>query len=102
MNRFVFPLRDLPREEVAPGLRGKAHVSGEQRFRIVEFTTPFEETAWCTKAHAGHVIDGEMIVNVDGDFVTYRTSDVINLQADVRHRHHKTVRTATLFLIENA
>ena len=100
-NGFGFGLQDIPWTQLAPGLREKTHQSGERRFRILELSDPFREPDWCMRAHAGYVLAGEIVVNVDGKLVTYREGDVIDLPQGVRHRHDSTVKTATLFLIEN-
>jgi hypothetical protein len=99
---FRFSLSDLPWTQIAPGLREKTHVSGSNHFRIVEFSLSFQEPEWCLKRHAGFVMSGEIVVNVAGQRVTYRQGDVIDLPPGVRHRHHATVETAQLFLIEAA
>lgn len=98
---FGFDLQRVPWTQLAPGLREKACVSGKRRFRILEFCEPFRETDWCLQGHVGYVLEGEIVVNVDGKRVTYCEGDVIDLPHGVRHRHDSTVNTATLFLIEN-
>ncbi len=98
---FGCGLQGIPWTQLAPGLREKSHDSGERRFRILEFSEPFREPDWCMRAHAGYVLAGEIVVNVDGKLVTYRQGDVIDLPEDVRHRHDSTLNTATLFLIED-
>ncbi len=102
IRRFGFNLSGMPWRELAPGLREKSHDSGKSLFRLVEFSAPFTEQEWCTKQHAGFVLQGEIVVNVDGQLVTYRQGDVIALPSGVRHRHDTTVKTAQLFLIENS
>lgn len=93
-------MQTVPWTQLAPGLREKAHDAGERRFRILEFSEPFEEPDWCVNGHTGYVLKGEIVVNVNGEFVTFRQGDVINLPQGVRHRHDSTTKTATLFLIE--
>lgn len=89
-----------PWTQLVPGLREKAYDVGERRFRILEFSEPFEEPDWCLKEHTGYVLEGEIVVNVNGDIVTFRQGDAINLPQGVRHRHESTTKTAVLFLIE--
>ena len=94
-------MRGLPWTVLAPGLREKACVSEEHRFRLLEFLEPFQELDWCVRAHAGYMLEGQIVINVNGKLVTYRQGDVIDLPHGVRHRHDSTVETATLFLVES-
>ncbi|NNE01453.1 MAG: cupin domain-containing protein [Pirellulaceae bacterium] len=98
---FGHCLSAQPWQQLADGLREKSCDVGPQRFRIVEFSEPFEEPEWCYRGHAGYVLSGQMIVNVDGVMTTYRAGDVISLPRGVRHRHHTTIETTQLFLVED-
>lgn len=99
---FGFALQHLPWSQLAPGLREKVHISGPRKFRLLEFSEPFREPDWCVTGHAGYVLQGEMVVKVEDELVTYRSGDVIDLPEGVRHRHEATIQTVTLFLIEDA
>lgn len=90
----------MPWSDVAPGLRQKACDFGGNRFRIVEFSQDFVEPDWCLKGHDGYILSGEIIVNIDGELTSFGQGQAIHLPAGLRHRHHATVSTATLFLIE--
>lgn len=98
---FGASLNSLPWNQLAPGLRDKVYETRQRRFRILEFSEPFEEPDWCIKGHAGYVLEGEIVVNVDGRSVTFRAGDVIDLPVGTRHKHDRTVQAATLFLVED-
>ncbi len=98
---FGAPLISLPWNQLAPGLRDKVYETRQRRFRILEFSEPFQEQDWCMKGHAGYVLDGEIVVNVDGRMVTYRAGDVIDIPSGTRHKHDRTIAPATLFLVED-
>lgn len=100
-HEFRHNLAGQPWKQLATGLREKSHSIDERRFRLVEFSEPFREPDWCFQGHSGYVIAGEIALNVDGELVTYREGDVIDLPKGTRHRHDKTIATATLFLIEH-
>ncbi len=97
---FSFPLVSLPWVQLAAGLREKSYCTADRKFRLLEFGVEFQEPDWCTQGHQGYVLDGEIIVDVAGERVTFRSGDVIDLPAGSQHRHQRTVSTATLFLIE--
>lgn len=97
---FVFPLDELPWQQIAPGLREKSQTSGKVRFRIVEFSSSFVEPDWCVKAHAGYVLEGGIVVDVDGQRVRFRKGEALHLPPGIRHRHLETLETAVLFLVE--
>ncbi|MEO2014131.1 MAG: hypothetical protein ABGZ53_07135 [Fuerstiella sp.] len=53
-NGFGFAMQGLPWTLLAPGFREKSWVSGNRRFRLLEFSAPFHEPDWCVSAHAGY------------------------------------------------
>ena len=60
-NGFGFGIEGIPWTQLAPGLREKRDEAGERRFRLLEFSEPFQEPDWCMKRHAGYVLEGEII-----------------------------------------
>lgn len=100
-NGFGINLAGQPWNQLAPGLREKSQAIDQRRFRLVEFSEAFRELDWCFQGHVGYVVAGEIVVNVDGELVTYREGDVIDLPAGTRHRHDRTITTAVLILIEH-
>ncbi len=98
---FGASLEQLPWRQLAPGLREKAYETQTQRFRLVEFAESFQEPDWCDKGHAGYVLSGAIVVNMNGTEVTFGKGDAVNIPAGVLHRHVATIEIATLFLVEN-
>ncbi len=98
--RIVFD--PLPWQSIAQGLRQKTHQEGSVRLRLVEYGIDFEETEDCTCGHTGYVVSGEMVVKIAGTLTTFRAGDALVIPAGEphRHRHHKTIKTTTLFLVE--
>ena len=89
-------------ETSTPGVRTKTVVRGGKKLRLVEFGRDFVEPEWCTRGHAGLVLEGEMDLNVDGSIVKLRAGDAVMLPggAEHRHKHHATIATTRLFLVE--
>jgi quercetin dioxygenase-like cupin family protein len=89
-------------ETPAPGVRTKTVVRGGKKLRLVEFGRDFVEPEWCTRGHAGLVLEGEMDLNVDGSIVKLRAGDAVMLPggAEHRHKHHATIAPTRLFLVE--
>ena len=89
-------------ETPAPGLRTKTVVRDAKKLRLVEFGADFVEPDWCARGHVGLVLEGEMELNVDGRVVTLRAGDALMLPGgqEHRHRHHATIKTTRLFLVE--
>jgi quercetin dioxygenase-like cupin family protein len=90
-------------ETPAPGVRSKAVVRGGKKLRLVEFSAEFVEPEWCTDGHAGLVLEGEMELDVDGRVVRLRAGDALMVPSGEthRHRHHATIATTRLFLVED-
>jgi hypothetical protein len=91
-------------ETPAPGVRTKTVVRGRQKLRLVEFRAEFADPDWCTQGHTGLVLEGEMELNVDGRVVRLAEGDALALPSGEahRHRHHATIATTRLFLVEEA
>jgi hypothetical protein len=95
--------RRTPWESGVPGLKTKTVVQGDKRLRLVQFDLDFVEQEWCTRGHAGFMLEGAMEVDIDGTIVGYQAGDGLLIPAGeaTRHRHHATLRPATLFLVED-
>ena len=94
---------DMPWEMLVRGARTKTVVRDGKRLRLVEFGLDFVERDWCTRGHAGFLLDGAMEVDIDGTVFAYQAGDglLIPAGAATRHRHHATLRPTTLFLVED-
>lgn len=89
--------------EPAKGVRSKAMVSGGQQLRLVEFSDGFVEPDWCTKGHAGYVLDGEFSIDYSGALERYKAGDVIFIPAGEKDKHKATLgkgEKVTLLLFE--
>lgn len=98
---FGISLEQLPWRDLAPGLREKAYETEARRFRLAEFSESFQEPDWCEKGHAGYVLSGAIVVNMNGTEVRFGKGDAVNIPAGLRHKHVATIETATLFLVES-
>jgi Cupin domain len=87
---------------VAPGLRTKTVVHGGRKLRLVELGRDFVEPDWCTRGHAGLVLEGAIDIDVAGTVLRFRAGDGLFIPAgeEHHHRHHATLATARLFLVE--
>lgn len=96
--------KPIPWTESAPGFRYKAISQGHKKIRIVEFSKEFVEPDWCLKGHIGYVIDGEMEIEFEGSIQRFKTGDGIFISGGPanKHRHYSTIKTTTIFLVEEA
>ena len=76
----VVDLEGLPWTELARGARAKICVRGGQRVRLVEFVDGFEESNWCTAAHAGQVLEGACTLLTRTSEQRLEAGDVISIQ----------------------
>lgn len=100
--RVVFD--ELPWEVTAPGARSKSLVRGGRKLRLVEFTEDFAEPGWCTKAHAGYVLEGRMRIAFPGRTEDFAEGDgiIIGGGEDERHRVKVIGPSVRLLLLEDA
>ena len=59
-------VRRPPWQPMAAGARHKVIERGGRRLRLVEIADTFVETDWCTRAHAGRVVEGTLELTFDG------------------------------------
>ena len=98
MTRVDFA--ELPWEEVGPGLRQKVADGA----RLVEHGREFIEEDWCTRAHVGYLISGELYLEYrDRDDVLLRAGDGIRIAGgeDWAHKGHcHEDSPALMFLVD--
>ena len=71
-----------------PGMKVKRFEQDGRCVRLVEFREEFVEPGFCTKGHAGYVIEGSMAVHfADGSSVRFAQGDGLFLAGDERSRH---------------
>ncbi len=87
-----------------PGSRFKQAVRGHQQFRLLEFAREFLEPDWCTKAHSGIVLEGELEISFHGQLVRYVQGSGLFIPGGTASGHKARALTerALLFLIEDA
>jgi|WetSurMetagenome_2_1015567.scaffolds.fasta_scaffold104034_2 quercetin dioxygenase-like cupin family protein len=99
------PLKDIPWESPAPGVRNKSFNRNGQRLRLVEFSDTFVEDEWCTKGHIGYVLEGELSIDYNGRSVKYAPGDGIFIEEGAESKHKAIVprgKKALLILVEKA
>jgi hypothetical protein len=98
------PLKDMPWESPAPGVRHKACTKKGQKLRLVEFSDVFKEEDWCTKGHIGYVLEGELSIDYNGRIVKYLPGDGIFIEEGRENKHKAIIpkgKKALLILVEN-
>ena len=100
---MLIDLVELPWHEPAKGSRFKTLQQAGKRVRLVEYTEDFVEAEWCHHGHVGYVVKGELEIDLHGTIMSLREGDgIFILRArQNRHRHHATIKPATLFLVED-
>jgi quercetin dioxygenase-like cupin family protein len=91
MQLYRVDFESLPWQQPAPGVRFKAYDQDGHRLRLAEFSKDFVEPDWCTKAHIGCVLEGEMQVDFHGRAVTFRAGDGLFIPPGSEHGHKAKV-----------
>ena len=96
---FAASAWDEPRQ----GVRSKAAVRGGKQLRLVEFAESFVEHDWCTKAHVGYVLDGELEIIFPGGVERFSAGDGIMITGgeEWRHKARAVGRAVRLVLVED-
>jgi hypothetical protein len=87
----------------APGARQKVAEHGGKRVRLIEFTDEFVEHDWCSRGHAGYVLEGAMEVALeDGASVRFGPGDALVLRPHAdKHKARMLGPLVRLFLVED-
>ncbi|RJP77508.1 MAG: cupin domain-containing protein, partial [Candidatus Zixiibacteriota bacterium] len=96
-------LSAMPWNQPAPGIRHKVFSDGRRRLRLVELTEEFRDPDWCTREHAGYLLEGRMSIHFDGEVIDLKAGDAFLIPAGREHRHRAQVlkgHTARLVLVE--
>ena len=94
---------DIPWQPALPGSRFKVAVRGNQQFRLLEFRHEFVEPDWCTKAHSGIVLEGDLEIDFQGQTVRYVQGSGLFIPGGTASGHKARALTerALLFLVED-
>ena len=90
-------------QALAPGARHKVVERGGKRIRLVEFTAAFVEREWCSKAHAGYLLEGELQITLPDRRVHLRPGDGFAVRGGGAERHKAQAlgTVARLLLVED-
>ena len=66
---------------------------------MVEFSKGFIEHDWCTKAHIGYILEGQMEIDFDGKKEVFGPGDGVFIPAGEEHKHKGQVLTDTVKVI---
>jgi len=87
MTNHKIHFENLPWNITGEGVRSKIFSDGSRRVRLVEFSYGFEEDGWCTKGHAGYVLEGAFSVDFDGREERFQAGDIVSIQDGEADRH---------------
>ena len=99
MSDPLINFEDMDWERPAPGVRQKVHALGDRRMRLVEFSEGFVEPDWCTRGHAGYVLEGNMSVDFDGRIIDFKAGDGINIPEGAENRHKAKIAMGEMVLL---
>lgn len=93
------PFSEMGWTNVEPGLRSKERAHGTLRVRIVEMTPEFVHPEWCSKAHAGYVIQGGLQLCLPNRDIEYAEGDVFLIPSGTHTRHIPRAKSPITILL---
>ena len=99
MSDPLINFENMDWERPAPGVRQKVHTIGDRRMRLVEFSEGFVEQDWCTRGHAGYVLEGNMSVDFDGMIIDFKAGDGIDIPEGAENRHKAKIAVGKMALL---
>ena len=103
MNQYKIAFDSMDWDSPAAGVRQKVVVQEATQFRLLEFSKDFVELDWCTKGHAGYILDGQLEIDFNGKSILYGPGDVATIPDGDDHKHKAKSVTdkVTIFVVEN-
>lgn len=104
MSRAKIEFDSLPWQAAAPGLRLKQQVHGGKLLRLLEFTSDYDDQAWCEKGHSGYVLEGSVTFVYDDGPVTFAAGHCLQIEDGTKDRHRTQIapgERALLFIVED-
>lgn len=81
--------------------RIKAAQMEGQRVRLIELGPGFVEPQWCEKGHAGYVVSGQYVTDLDTETWSMRAGQGFILPTGTRHRSRNTGSVpAIVFIVD--
>ena|GEM_PF-1104418 len=106
MANLVASFANIEWDDPAIGVREKKIVIGAKAIRMLELTGDIDHPDWCLTGHAGFVLEGEFILDIDGVQKALQKGDVFVVEKDVPgHRHIPIVhegKKVRLLLVDGA
>lgn len=101
-KQYKVNFNELPWEDPSPGMRVKTDEIEGKRIRFIELSKAFVDKEWCTKAHHGYILDGELEFNFNGNLVKYSAGDGLMIPGGEESKHKATAITdrVSIILIE--
>ena len=89
---------------MADGARHKAAERAGKRIRLLELSESFVEHDWCTKGHAGYLLDGDLEIAFEARVEQFAQGDgfIIRSGTDDRHKARALRSRALLLIVEDA
>ncbi|HWI55111.1 MAG TPA: hypothetical protein VNT57_05435 [Desulfobacteria bacterium] len=101
MDDILVDFENKQWESPGNGVRFKSFLKGNQRLRLVEFSEGFEEKDWCTRGHAGYVLEGSCTIDFKGRLKSFGTGDVLFIPEGQEYGHKVLINKGekVLFLL---
>jgi quercetin dioxygenase-like cupin family protein len=99
---YIVDLAQSEWEHPAPACRMKECRRHGVLVRLVEFARGYQENGWCTQAHTGYVLSGELDIEFRLGTVRAAAGDAIVIPPGALHEHraHVVGDVARLILFE--
>jgi len=88
MRELTGSFDEMSWEATGSGVREKKIVIGDISVRMLKIDDSLEHPEWCVTGHTGFVIDGSLVLNIDGNKKLLEKGDVFVVNgSDPSHRH---------------
>jgi ethanolamine utilization protein EutQ (cupin superfamily) len=86
MNQYRVIFNEVAWESPIPGVRHKVVVTGDAKFRLVEYT-PEMAPHWCSVGHVGLILEGIFEMGFERSTQLSKAGDGVLIPSGEQHRH---------------
>jgi quercetin dioxygenase-like cupin family protein len=103
MSKFKVAFDAMAWDEGRPGVRFKTYCDDARQIRLVEFQTSTAFEQWCDLGHIGHVLEGRLEIDFNGEVVAFSAGDGLFIPAGSpsAHRAVSIIPGTRLIMVED-
>ncbi len=85
--KYKYSFDSLEWQEIGLGAKEKVQIIGDVEIRLLRLEYGFNEKDWCLKSHKAFVLKGELRIDFNGDFQSFKEGEGFIIESGENHKH---------------